>query len=368
MAGYLPDEATADAFADGWYRTGDVGWLEPEGWVHLTDRSKEMIKVSGFQVAPAEIEAVLLGHPAVVDCAVFGVPDERAGEVPVAAVQLEPGVDRRPRRSSSGSSPTRWPPTSACATSSSSTPSRGPRRARCCGARCGTSGPRPSPPADGPTDGRPPLARAGGPAGRRGAGRRPAGRPRTVRRARRRASAPPSSTRRSSRRAGASCGRRTDDGDPWASAVEVAIVAEELGRGLADTAFLGPTLAAELRRRPGAPDGDWIRDGRAARRPRRLGDRRASAAPPRAPVALDAPGHAAALVLVGGGAGYALGRGGARAGRSGGVDLHPAPRRRRPSPRTVTALDGQSRPLRPRRRWTRGAASAWPSPAPTWSG
>ena len=91
MAGYLPDEATAAAFDDGWYRTGDVGWLEPEGWVHLTDRCKEMIKVSGFQVAPAEIEAVLHGHPAVIDCAVFGVPDERAGEVPVAAVQLEAG-------------------------------------------------------------------------------------------------------------------------------------------------------------------------------------------------------------------------------------------------------------------------------------
>jgi long-chain acyl-CoA synthetase len=89
MAGYLPEEATADAFADGWYRTGDVGWLEPEGWVHLTDRSKEMIKVKGFQVAPAEIEAVLLGHPAVLDCAVFGLPDDRAGEVPVAAVVLD---------------------------------------------------------------------------------------------------------------------------------------------------------------------------------------------------------------------------------------------------------------------------------------
>jgi long-chain acyl-CoA synthetase len=92
MAGYLPDEATADAFADGWYRTGDVGWLEPEGWVHLTDRSKEMIKVSGFQVAPAELEAVLHGHPAVLDCAVFGLADERAGEVPVAAVQLDAAV------------------------------------------------------------------------------------------------------------------------------------------------------------------------------------------------------------------------------------------------------------------------------------
>ena len=90
MAGYLPDEETADAFADGWYRTGDVGWLEPEGWVHLTDRSKEMIKVNGFQVAPAEVEEVLLGHPSVLDCAVFGVADERAGEVPVAAVQLDP--------------------------------------------------------------------------------------------------------------------------------------------------------------------------------------------------------------------------------------------------------------------------------------
>jgi long-chain acyl-CoA synthetase len=90
MVGYLPDEATASVMVDGWYRTGDVGWLEPEGWVHLTDRSKEMIKVSGFQVAPAELEAVLHRHPSVLDCAVFGVPDERTGEVPVAAVQLDP--------------------------------------------------------------------------------------------------------------------------------------------------------------------------------------------------------------------------------------------------------------------------------------
>jgi acyl-CoA synthetase (AMP-forming)/AMP-acid ligase II len=89
MAGYLPEEDTATVLVDGWYRTGDVGWLEPEGWVHLTDRSKEMIKVNGFQVAPAELEAVLHGHPSVVDCAVFGIPDRRAGEVPVAAVQID---------------------------------------------------------------------------------------------------------------------------------------------------------------------------------------------------------------------------------------------------------------------------------------
>ncbi|HVV35924.1 MAG TPA: AMP-binding protein [Acidimicrobiales bacterium] len=89
MAGYLPEDANAEGFEDGWYRTGDVGWIEDDGWVHLTDRSKEMIKVSGFQVAPAEIEAVLHGHPAVLDCAVFGLPDEQKGEVPVAVVQTD---------------------------------------------------------------------------------------------------------------------------------------------------------------------------------------------------------------------------------------------------------------------------------------
>jgi long-chain acyl-CoA synthetase len=90
MTGYLPDSATAESVVDGWYRSGDVGFVEPGGWVHVTDRAKEMIKVNGFQVAPAEIEAVLLGHPAVRDCAVFGIADERSGEVPVAAVQLDP--------------------------------------------------------------------------------------------------------------------------------------------------------------------------------------------------------------------------------------------------------------------------------------
>lgn len=88
MTGYLPAEANDQAFAEGWYRTGDVGWLEPEGWLHITDRVKEMIKVKGFQVAPAEIEAVLHGHLEVADCAVFGIPDEAAGEAVIAAVQL----------------------------------------------------------------------------------------------------------------------------------------------------------------------------------------------------------------------------------------------------------------------------------------
>jgi acyl-CoA synthetase (AMP-forming)/AMP-acid ligase II len=87
MAGYLPDSATATSMtADGWYRTGDIGHLDEDGWLHITDRLKEMIKVRGFQVAPAEVEAVLHAHPAVADCAVFGIPDPADGEAVVAAV------------------------------------------------------------------------------------------------------------------------------------------------------------------------------------------------------------------------------------------------------------------------------------------
>jgi acyl-CoA synthetase (AMP-forming)/AMP-acid ligase II len=96
MAGYLPDSETAAAFHDGWYRTGDIGWLEPEGWLHITDRLKEMIKVRGFQVAPAELEAVLHGDPRVHDCAVFGVDDAELGEAIVAAVVLAPGAHVTP--------------------------------------------------------------------------------------------------------------------------------------------------------------------------------------------------------------------------------------------------------------------------------
>ncbi|MCV7348153.1 class I adenylate-forming enzyme family protein [Mycolicibacterium rhodesiae] len=87
MAGYLPAEATDEAFDDGWYRTGDLGYLD-DGWLRITDRLKEMVKVRGFQVAPAEVESVLHGHHAVADCAVFGVPDEADGEAVIAAVAV----------------------------------------------------------------------------------------------------------------------------------------------------------------------------------------------------------------------------------------------------------------------------------------
>jgi acyl-CoA synthetase (AMP-forming)/AMP-acid ligase II len=88
FAGYLGQpKATADTITpDGWVRSGDIGHFDGDGYLFITDRLKELIKVKGFQVAPAELEALLLAHPGVVDAAVIGRADERAGEVPVAYV------------------------------------------------------------------------------------------------------------------------------------------------------------------------------------------------------------------------------------------------------------------------------------------
>jgi len=88
MRGYLgDDEATASTLDDdGWLHTGDIGHADEDGWFYLVDRLKELIKYKGFQVAPAELEAVLLEHPRVADAAVIGSPDEEAGEVPKAFV------------------------------------------------------------------------------------------------------------------------------------------------------------------------------------------------------------------------------------------------------------------------------------------
>lgn len=80
-----PDSAAENPFRPGgWFRTGDVGRIDPNGRLWIVDRRKDMIKVSGFQVAPTEVEAELLRHPAVTDAAVVGVPDERRGERAVA--------------------------------------------------------------------------------------------------------------------------------------------------------------------------------------------------------------------------------------------------------------------------------------------
>jgi 4-coumarate--CoA ligase len=95
MKGYLNNErATADTITDdGWLRTGDIGHVDGDGHVFVVDRLKELIKYKGFQVAPAELEALLLTHPAVADAAVVGWPDEEAGEVPAAYVVLRPGAE-----------------------------------------------------------------------------------------------------------------------------------------------------------------------------------------------------------------------------------------------------------------------------------
>ena len=87
----LPD-ATSEVFRhDGWFLTGDIGNLDNDGILCITDRKKDMIIMSGWKIYPTEVENVIIQHPAVMDVAVFGVPDERKGEVPVAALVLRPG-------------------------------------------------------------------------------------------------------------------------------------------------------------------------------------------------------------------------------------------------------------------------------------
>lgn len=95
MKGYHnnPAATAATLTPDGWLKTGDLGGFDAEGYLFIRDRVKELIKVSGFQVAPAEVEAELLSHPQVADAAVVGRPDEAAGEVPVAFVVRQPGTE-----------------------------------------------------------------------------------------------------------------------------------------------------------------------------------------------------------------------------------------------------------------------------------
>jgi acyl-CoA synthetase (AMP-forming)/AMP-acid ligase II len=95
MSGYLDDpEATARAITpEGWLHTGDVGYLDDAGYLHLTDRKKDIYVVGGFNVSPAEVEAVLGRHGAVAAVAVVGAPDDRLGEVGVGFVVLVPGAE-----------------------------------------------------------------------------------------------------------------------------------------------------------------------------------------------------------------------------------------------------------------------------------
>ncbi|OAL37365.1 hypothetical protein AYO20_03214 [Fonsecaea nubica] len=96
--GYLDNQkATAETFdKDGFLHTGDIGYIDDEGFLTITDRLKELIKVNGIGVAPAELEDLLLGHADVVDAAVIGIPDATSGEKPKAYVVLRSGLTRSP--------------------------------------------------------------------------------------------------------------------------------------------------------------------------------------------------------------------------------------------------------------------------------
>jgi acyl-coenzyme A synthetase/AMP-(fatty) acid ligase len=92
MLGYWKEpQATAAVLRDGWYWSGDIVTRDSKDFYYVLDRRKEMIKYKGFPVAPAEVESVLLEHPAVRDCGVVGLRDSAAGEIPVAFVVLREG-------------------------------------------------------------------------------------------------------------------------------------------------------------------------------------------------------------------------------------------------------------------------------------
>ncbi|MCD2186906.1 acyl-CoA synthetase [Actinomycetospora soli] len=97
MRGYLDDEAaTAEASRFGWHHTGDIGYLDDDGFLFIVDRAKDMVITGGFNVYSTEVEQALLAHPAVADGAVIGLPDEKWGERVTAVLQLRPGSSLDP--------------------------------------------------------------------------------------------------------------------------------------------------------------------------------------------------------------------------------------------------------------------------------
>jgi acyl-CoA synthetase (AMP-forming)/AMP-acid ligase II len=94
MSGYLNDpERTAQAVVDGWFRAGDLAWMDPDGYLFLAGRRNDMIIRGGENVYPVEIEAVLADHQSVQAVAVIGLPDDHWGEIVAAVIELEPGSD-----------------------------------------------------------------------------------------------------------------------------------------------------------------------------------------------------------------------------------------------------------------------------------
>jgi fatty-acyl-CoA synthase len=94
MMGYLENpSATREAFAGGWFHTGDLGVMHPDGYIELRDRSKDIIISGGENISTIEVESVFFQHPAVLEAAVVARPDEKWGETPCAFVTLKPGAD-----------------------------------------------------------------------------------------------------------------------------------------------------------------------------------------------------------------------------------------------------------------------------------
>lgn len=94
MAGYYKNPAATDAaMKDGWLRTGDVGYKDDDDFVYIVDRKRLMIISGGYNIYPAEIEQILTSHPAIVECAVIGVPDDKWGEAVKAVVEVKAGSD-----------------------------------------------------------------------------------------------------------------------------------------------------------------------------------------------------------------------------------------------------------------------------------
>lgn len=92
MKGYFDDpEATAEAFRGGWFHSGDLGVWHPDGYIELRDRAKDVIVSGGENISTIEVEQAMVRHPAVLECAVIGVPSERWGERPKAFVTLKAG-------------------------------------------------------------------------------------------------------------------------------------------------------------------------------------------------------------------------------------------------------------------------------------
>ena len=160
MAGYYKNpEATADASRHGWHHTGDIGYLDGDGYLFIVDRAKDMIITGGFNVYSAEVEQVLLGHPAVQDCAVIGLPDEKWGERVTAVVQLRPGQPL-PRTRSAPSSRIAWAASRRPSRSRSGPTCPAPRSARSSRSRSRPSSSSPNGPGAAPASWRSARARA----------------------------------------------------------------------------------------------------------------------------------------------------------------------------------------------------------------